>query len=64
MFTVLLTTLVGAILVLALTAYPVEFFLPVIGAAAVLLLTFSLEMNPSDDDRPAAMRDETERHHW
>ena len=64
MLTVLLATMAAAILVIALTSDLVEFYLPVIGAVAVLLFTFALELSPSDDDRPAAMRDETERHHW
>jgi hypothetical protein len=61
--TILVALIAGAIFVIVLTAASVE-FLPLIGAAAVLLFTFALAMYPTDDVRPTARRDETERHHW
>jgi hypothetical protein len=62
--TTLVTLMAAAILAITLTTDSVEFFLPVIGAAAVLLFTFALAFNPTDDVRPAERRDESERHHW
>lgn len=60
---ILVALMAAVILMLALTV-DIEFFLPVIGAAAVLLFTFVLELNPSDEVRPTIMPDETERHRW
>lgn len=54
----------AAILLMILTVDSVEFFLPVIGAAAVLLFTLALELETTEDTRPADRRDETERHRW
>jgi hypothetical protein len=62
--TILVTVLAATILLIALSADPVEFYLPVIGAAAVLLFTLVLASNPTDDVRPSKRRDETERHRW
>jgi hypothetical protein len=54
----------AAILLIILTVDSVEFFLPVIGAAAVLLFTIALAFESTEDIRPSDRRDETERHHW
>jgi hypothetical protein len=62
--TILITLMGAVILIIALTADSVEFFLPVIGAAAVLVFTLALALDSTDDVRPAERRDETERHRW
>lgn len=54
----------AAILVIALTVDSAEFYLPVMGAAAVLLFTIALALNPTEEVRPADRRDDIERHHW
>ena len=54
----------AAILVIALTVDSAEFYLPVMGAAAVLLFTFALAMQPNEEVRPADRRDDIERHRW
>jgi hypothetical protein len=54
----------ATILLIILTVDSVEFFLPVIGAAAVLLFTLALAFESTEDVRPSDRRDETERHRW
>lgn len=60
---ILVALMAAVILLLALTV-DIEFFLPVIGAAAILLFTFALELNPSEEVRPTVRPDEDERHLW
>jgi ABC-type uncharacterized transport system permease subunit len=62
--TPLVALMAVVILVIALTTDSVGFILPVIGAAAILLLTFALLFVPDESDRPNARPDETERHNW
>jgi hypothetical protein len=62
--TVLVALIAAVIVLIATTADLVEFILPVIGAAAVVLLTIAIATMPENDDRQAWRPDETERHHW
>lgn len=62
--TPLVALMAAVIALIALTTDSVGFILPVIGAAAILLLTFALLFVTPDNDRPTARPDETERHNW
>lgn len=46
------------------TADLAEFILPVIGAAAVVLLTLAIATMDDDDSRTSARPDEDDRHTW
>lgn len=62
--TPLVALMAAVIILIALTTDSVGFILPVIGAAAILLLTLALLFVPSENVRPTARPDENERHNW